>query len=90
MIVRVMGEGQYEVDDALQTRLNTIAKIDTGTTRDDLIELALQLLRLYLGDSGHAALRMALDIDKSLSPQQRSRALHKLRGYAEDFRKLSR
>jgi hypothetical protein len=33
---------------------------------------------------------MILDIDKSLSPQQRSRAQRKLRGYAEDFRKLSR
>lgn len=33
---------------------------------------------------------MALDVDKSLSPQQRSRAQRKLRGYAEDFRKLSR
>jgi hypothetical protein len=33
---------------------------------------------------------MALDIDKSLSAQQRSRAQKKLRGYADDFRKLSR
>ncbi len=33
---------------------------------------------------------MALDIDKSLSANQRGRALKKLRGYAEDFRKLSR
>ncbi|HWI38646.1 MAG TPA: hypothetical protein VNU64_19500, partial [Burkholderiales bacterium] len=33
---------------------------------------------------------MALDIDKSLSPQQRARGQKKLRGYAEDFRKLAR
>ena len=35
-------------------------------------------------------LAMALDVDKSLSPQQRSRGQKKLRGYAEDFRKLAR
>jgi hypothetical protein len=33
---------------------------------------------------------MALDIDKSLTPRQRSLGQKKLRGYAEDFRKLSR
>ena len=33
---------------------------------------------------------MALDIDKSLTPQQRARGLKKLRGYAEDFRRLAR
>lgn len=33
---------------------------------------------------------MALDIDKSLSPRQRSLGQKKLRGYAEDFRKLTR
>ena len=33
---------------------------------------------------------MALDLDKSLSPQQRSRGQKKLHGYADDFRQLSR
>lgn len=33
---------------------------------------------------------MALDIDRSLSGQQRERALHELRRYADDFRTLSR
>ncbi|HYR34268.1 MAG TPA: DUF6279 family lipoprotein [Burkholderiales bacterium] len=33
---------------------------------------------------------MALDIDRSLSGQQRARALHELRRYADDFRALSR
>jgi len=33
---------------------------------------------------------MALDLDKSLSPQQRSRGQKKLHGYAEDFRHLAR
>ena len=32
---------------------------------------------------------MALDIDRSLTLQQRNRGLKKLRGYAEDFRKLA-
>ena len=33
---------------------------------------------------------MAIDLDKSLSPRQRSHGQRKLRGYAEDFRKLTR
>jgi len=33
---------------------------------------------------------MALDLDKSLSPRQRGLGQKKLRGYAEDFRRLSR
>jgi hypothetical protein len=33
---------------------------------------------------------MALDLDRSLSPRQRERGQRRLRGYAEDFRKLSR
>jgi hypothetical protein len=33
---------------------------------------------------------MALDLDRSLSGQQRARALHELRRYADDFRTLSR
>jgi hypothetical protein len=33
---------------------------------------------------------MALDLDKSLSPKQRERGQRRLRGYAEDFSKLSR
>jgi hypothetical protein len=33
---------------------------------------------------------MVLDIDRSLSPEQRARALRRIRGWADDFRKLSR
>jgi hypothetical protein len=32
---------------------------------------------------------MALELDRSLSPKQRERGQKKLRGYAEDFRKLA-
>lgn len=44
--------------DALQNRLGHVADVDTGTLRGDLVALARQILRLYLGDSGRAALRL--------------------------------
>jgi AcrR family transcriptional regulator len=46
---------------ALTLRMAAIADIDTGTVRGDLMELARQLLHLYLGGSGRAALRISLD-----------------------------
>jgi len=33
---------------------------------------------------------MVLELDRSLSPEQRARALRRIRGWADDFRKLSR
>ena len=49
--------------EALKQRIGMIADVDTGTLRDDLIELARQVLDLYLGSAGKAALRLALDGD---------------------------
>lgn len=44
---------------ALRTHLEHLAGVDTGCLRDDLIALACQLLRLYLGEAGRAAQRLA-------------------------------
>lgn len=44
--------------DALHSQLGHIADADTGSLRGDLVELARQMLRLYLGDLGRAALRL--------------------------------
>ncbi len=49
--------------EALRQRIGMIADVDTGTLRDDLIQLARQVLDLYLGSAGKAALRLALDGD---------------------------
>jgi AcrR family transcriptional regulator len=49
---------------ALELRMATIEEIDTGTTREDLVTLTRQLLGLYLGSSGRAAMRLTLDGDK--------------------------
>lgn len=49
---------------ALEARMATIEEIDTGTTRTDLVTLTRQLLGLYLGSSGRAAMRLTLDGDK--------------------------
>jgi len=44
--------------DALHAQLGHVADVDTGTLRGDLVELARQMLELYLGDAGRAALRL--------------------------------
>lgn len=44
--------------DALQSYLGHIADVDTGTLRGDLVGLARQLLELYLGETGRAAVRL--------------------------------
>jgi AcrR family transcriptional regulator len=44
--------------DALHSRLGHVADVDTGTLRGDLLALARQMLELYLGDNGRAALRL--------------------------------
>ncbi|HEY9521886.1 MAG TPA: TetR/AcrR family transcriptional regulator [Thermopolyspora sp.] len=49
--------------EALASRVGLVAEVDTGNVRDDLLHLAGQLLRLYLGDAGRAALRMGVEAD---------------------------
>lgn len=47
--------------EALGSRLLDIADVDSGTLRGDLVELARQLIELYLGRTRQAALRMTVE-----------------------------
>jgi len=47
--------------DSLGTRVINVADADTGTLRGDLVELARQMLHLYLGENSAAALRMSVE-----------------------------
>src|SRR5580698_5697849 len=47
--------------DAVTLRLARVADVDTGTLRGDLVELATQMLGIYAGDTGRAALRLGLE-----------------------------
>src|SRR4051812_46809334 len=47
--------------DALTTSLPHVSDVDTGTLRGDLVELATQILDVYAGPVGRAALRLNLD-----------------------------
>lgn len=47
--------------DALATHVAPVVDADTGTLRGDLVALARQLLKLYIGPSRRAALRMTLE-----------------------------
>ncbi len=47
--------------DALIMRLARVADVDTGTLHGDLVELATQMLDIYAGDTGRAALRLGLE-----------------------------
>lgn len=47
--------------DALATRIIDIADTDTGTLRGDLVDLARQMLRLYLGESSRAVQRISVE-----------------------------
>jgi AcrR family transcriptional regulator len=49
--------------DALRLRVGIIDEVDTGSLREDLVRLARQILDLYLGDAGRAALRLGLEGD---------------------------
>jgi AcrR family transcriptional regulator len=49
------------LSDALALRLGRPSDVDTGTLHGDLVELAKQILDLYAGESGRAALRLALE-----------------------------
>jgi AcrR family transcriptional regulator len=47
--------------DAVTMRLARVADVDTGTLVGDLVELADQMLEIYAGDTGRAALRLSLE-----------------------------
>jgi AcrR family transcriptional regulator len=47
--------------DAVAVRLAVIADVDTGTLHGDLVRLTTQLIELYAGEHGRAALRLALE-----------------------------
>lgn len=47
--------------DAIRARFDWILDVDTGTVRGDLRQLARQMLDLYIGDSGRAALRINIE-----------------------------
>jgi AcrR family transcriptional regulator len=49
--------------DAVTLRFMQVTDADTGTLRGDLTELAVQMLDLYAGRSGRAALRMNLEAE---------------------------
>jgi AcrR family transcriptional regulator len=47
--------------DAVTMRFARVADVDTGTLPGDLVELATQMLDIYGGDTGRAALRLTLE-----------------------------
>jgi AcrR family transcriptional regulator len=49
--------------DAVTLRFMQVTDVDTGTLRGDFTELAAQMLGLYTGRSGRAALRMNLEAE---------------------------
>jgi AcrR family transcriptional regulator len=49
------------LSEALTKHLSVVSDIATGALRTDLIELARQIVVLYSGDSGSAALRLAFE-----------------------------
>jgi AcrR family transcriptional regulator len=52
------------LSEALTAGLPQVSDVDTGTLHGDLVELARQILDLYLGPFSRAAMRLALDADK--------------------------
>jgi AcrR family transcriptional regulator len=46
---------------AVTWRLARVADVDTGTLHGDLVELATQILDIYVGDTGRVALRLRLE-----------------------------
>ncbi|HEX3790596.1 MAG TPA: TetR/AcrR family transcriptional regulator [Pseudonocardiaceae bacterium] len=62
--------------DALTERLAPIADVDTGTLRGDLIELAKQVINLYVGDGGRAAQRIGLEAAAIPGVAEHYEALH--------------
>lgn len=50
--------------DALRQHVSGVTAIEAGNVRDDLIQLAVQLIRNYLGNAGRAAFRIMLEADR--------------------------
>ncbi|MDQ0382777.1 TetR/AcrR family transcriptional regulator [Amycolatopsis thermophila] len=49
--------------EALRRHVSAVTEVRASTVRDELIQLASQLMRNYLGDSRRAALRISLEAD---------------------------
>ena len=47
--------------DAVTLRLARVSDVDTGTLCGDLVELTTQMLDIYAGDTGRAAMRLTLE-----------------------------
>src|ERR1700722_2402014 len=47
--------------DAVTLRMARVTDVDTGTLHGDLVELATQMLDVYGGETGRAALRLGLE-----------------------------
>ena len=47
--------------EAVSLRMARVADVDTGTLRGDLVELARQMVDIYAGDTGRAAMRLTLE-----------------------------
>ncbi|GAA1615397.1 TetR/AcrR family transcriptional regulator [Actinoplanes couchii] len=63
--------------EALTTNLATISAVDTGTLRGDLVEVAAQMLNLYTGEAGRAALRLSLEANSVPGVADRYRQLRR-------------
>jgi len=50
--------------EALQRHVGGVTEVAASNVRDELVQLAMQLMRNYLGDAGRAALRIALEADR--------------------------
>jgi AcrR family transcriptional regulator len=50
--------------EALRQHLSGVTAIEPATVREELVQLARQLFRHYLGDTGRAAFRIALEADR--------------------------
>jgi AcrR family transcriptional regulator len=50
--------------EALRQHVGGVTAVESSNVRDELVQLALQLLRNYLGDAGRAASRIALEADR--------------------------
>jgi len=61
--------------DALHGALEDLAEIDTGSVRGDLVHLAQQMLDLYLGPAGPAALRVGLEVERFPALRERHHAM---------------
>ncbi|OZC48085.1 TetR family transcriptional regulator [Rhodococcus sp. 06-621-2] len=51
------------LQDAIEDRITVVATQDSGDIKADLLELARQTMRLYLGGAGRAIFRMAIEGD---------------------------